>query len=172
LISSALGSGYVLSGRHADALPFLEQALQQATGMKLMQSQALRLTRLGTAYLVANRTEGALRAARQALELSRTRKERGDEAYALNLLGEIASYCDSADIGTAKARYGEALHLADELGMRPLVAHCNLGLGKLYRRRRDRGQAQEHLAIATAMYREMGMAYWLEQATTEVRQLG
>jgi tetratricopeptide (TPR) repeat protein len=162
----------VLSGRPADALPFLEQALEQATSMKLMQSQALRLTRLGTAYLAANRTADALRAARQALELSRARKERGDEAYALSLLGEIASYCDSADIGTAKARYGEALNLADELGMRPLVAHCHLGLGKHNRRSGNRGQAKEHLTIATAMYREMGMIYWPEQAEAELGQLG
>jgi hypothetical protein len=42
------------------------------------------------------------------------------------------------------------------------VAHCPLGLGKLYRRTEKRDQAQEHLATATTMYREMGMAYWLE----------
>ena len=47
---------------------------------------------------------------------------------------------------------------------RPLVAHCHLGLGKLYRRTGKREQAQEHLTTATTMYREMGMMYWLEQA--------
>jgi hypothetical protein len=54
--------------------------------------------------------------------------------------------------------------LAIELGMRPLVAHCHLGLGKLYRRMGDREQASEHLTTATAMYREMDMRFWLEQA--------
>jgi len=54
--------------------------------------------------------------------------------------------------------------LANELGMRPLVAHCHLGLGKLSRRTGQREQAQEHLTTATTMYREMGMTYWLEQA--------
>ena len=48
--------------------------------------------------------------------------------------------------------------------MRPLVAHCHLGLGKLSRRTGKRGQAQEHLTTATTMYREMGMTYWLEKA--------
>ena len=48
--------------------------------------------------------------------------------------------------------------------MRPLIAHCHLGLGKLYRRTSKREQAQEHLTTATTMYREMGMRYWLEQA--------
>jgi hypothetical protein len=54
--------------------------------------------------------------------------------------------------------------LAIELSMRPLVAHCHLGLGKLYRRMGDREQASEHLTTATAMYREMEMRFWLEQA--------
>jgi hypothetical protein len=55
--------------------------------------------------------------------------------------------------------------------MRPLVAHCHLGLGKLYRRTGTREQAQEHVATATAMYRDMGMTSWLEQAEAEMRQL-
>jgi hypothetical protein len=66
----------------------------------------------------------------------------------------------------------EALALAGPLGMRPLVAHCHLGLGKLYRRTDKREQAQEHLATATTMYREMGMTYWLEKAEAEATNLG
>ena len=50
--------------------------------------------------------------------------------------------------------------LAEPRGMRPLVAHCHLGLGKLYRRTARREEAPEHLATATTMYREMGMLYW------------
>ena len=46
----------------------------------------------------------------------------------------------------------------------PLVAHCHLGLGKLYRRTGKRKQAQERLTSATTMYREMDMGFWLEQA--------
>ena len=61
--------------------------------------------------------------------------------------------------------------LAEELGMRPLVAHCHLGLGKLYGRTRQREQAQEHLTTATAIYREMGMRFWLEQAEAEQAEL-
>jgi hypothetical protein len=60
--------------------------------------------------------------------------------------------------------------LADELGMRTLVAHCHLGLGKLYRRTGKRKQAQEHLTTPTTMYREMDMRFWLEQAEAELRQ--
>jgi hypothetical protein len=55
--------------------------------------------------------------------------------------------------------------------MRPLIAHCHLGLGKLYGRTGKREQAQEHLATATAMYREMGMRFWLDQADAELAEL-
>ena len=62
--------------------------------------------------------------------------------------------------------------LASELGMRPLAAHCHLGLGKLYRRRGDTAKAKEHLTAATAMYREMGMTFWLEKAETAIAVIG
>jgi hypothetical protein len=55
--------------------------------------------------------------------------------------------------------------------MRPLVAQCHLGLGKLYRRTGKREQAHEHLTSATTMYREMGMTYWLQQAEAEWNEL-
>jgi hypothetical protein len=61
--------------------------------------------------------------------------------------------------------------LAEELGMRPLVAHCHLGLAKLYRRTAQREQAREHLTAATTMYREMEMRLWLEQAEAESKAL-
>ena len=64
--------------------------------------------------------------------------------------------------------YGRALARADELGMRPLVAHCHLGLGKLYRRTGDQAKAQEHLTTAATMYREMDMRFWLEKAEAEL----
>ena len=73
-----------------------------------------------------------------------------------------------ADLPPAEAYYGQALALAEELSQRPLVAHCHLGLGKLYRRAGKRDEAQEHLTAATPMYREMDMRFWLEQAETEM----
>ncbi len=68
--------------------------------------------------------------------------------------------------------YGGAMNLATELGMRPLVAHCHLGLGKLYRRMGKREQAREHLTTATTMYREMDMRFWREKAEAEADRTG
>ena len=92
----------------------------------------------------------------------------GFAAHALHLLGDIAAHPDRFDAERGEAHYRQALALAEPRGMRPLVAHCHLGLGKLYRRTGKREQAQEHLATATTMYREMGMTYWLEKAEAEM----
>jgi tetratricopeptide (TPR) repeat protein len=91
------------------------------------------------------------------------------EARALWLTAEIAAASDAENV---EGYYREALALAEPRGMRPLVAHCHFGLGKFHRRRGDPEQAQEHLITAIAMYREMGMTYWPEQAVAEMRQLG
>jgi Tetratricopeptide repeat len=91
---------------------------------------------------------------------------RGSETLALEVLGEVAS---TSDAQSAETHYRQALGLASELGMRPLIAHCHLGLGKLNRRTGNRDQAEEHLTIATTMYREMGMPYWLEKAEAELK---
>ena len=55
--------------------------------------------------------------------------------------------------------------------MRPLVAHCHLGLGKFYRRTDKREHAREHLTAAMTMYREMGMTYWLAKVEEDMRTL-
>jgi len=64
--------------------------------------------------------------------------------------------------------HNAARTLANELGMRPLVAHCHLGLGRLYRGTGDHAKAQEHLTTAVTLYREMDMGFWLEKAEAEL----
>jgi tetratricopeptide (TPR) repeat protein len=133
--------------------------------------QTLIVTHLSEAYMLADRLEEAIACGDRALALARERGQRGYEAWALRHLGEIASCRYPFDAETAEGHYREALGVASELGMRPLVAHCHLGLGKLYRRTDKRQEAQEHLITATKMYREMEMRFWLEQAETEPREL-
>jgi len=89
----------------------------------------------------------------------------------LHLLGDIATHPDRFDPESGEAHYREALALAEPRGMRPLVAHCHLGLAKLYRRTGQREQARDHLTTATTMYRVMDMRFWLEQAEAEMRGL-
>jgi hypothetical protein len=93
----------------------------------------------------------------------------GFAAYALHLLGDISTQSSRFEPERAEAHYREALAVAEPRGMRPLVAHCHLGLGTLYRRAGDHVKAQEHLTTAVTMYREMGMTFWLEKAEAEIR---
>jgi uncharacterized protein HemY len=103
--------------------------------------------------------------------LAREHSERGHEAWVLWLLGEIE--CEPGlDPSKAAERYREALDTATSLEMRPLVAHCHLGLGKLHRRTDKRQEAQEHLTIAMTMYREMDVQFWLAKAEAEIRTTG
>jgi tetratricopeptide (TPR) repeat protein len=162
-IAAHLGNAYALSGRFVDAIPLLEQAVEHAASWS-MATQSWAISSLGDAYLLAGRSDEAEACAGNALRLARDRRERGHEAYALHLIAEIAARRTSPDTETVEDSYRDAMALAQELCMRPLVAHCHLGLGKLYRRTDKREQAQEHLTTATAMYREMGMTYWLEKA--------
>ena len=104
--------------------------------------------------------------------MCRQRTRRDGEADALHLIGDLAARREPPAAEEAMAHYRQALALADELGMRPIVAHCHLGLGKLHGRAGKREQAREHLTTATTMYREMDMKYWLEQVAAETAALG
>jgi len=157
-----LGLAYALSGRGSEARPLLEQAVEH--GAKGTGDLAWQIGITGEGYLLAGDIENATRLADRSLRLSRDANERGHEAWALRLLGEITSRRDPAEVVLAEDCYHHALVLADELGMRPLAAHCHLGLSTLYRRTGDGERAREHLATATTMYREMHMPFWLEQA--------
>ena len=112
--------------------------------------------------------EDALEFAGRALTLARERGQRGYQAWALRLLGEVAARRDLPE--SADGHYRDALALAEELGMRPLVAHCHLGLAKLSRRTGKREQARDHLTVATTLYREMDMRFWWEQAEAEMKE--
>ena len=167
-IAASLGAAYALANRPAEAIPLLRKVADQSASMKLVSDHLLGAIPLGHVWLSTGRLEDAAQVGRQALDLARKHRQRGHEVYALRLLGDVAARRDPSDVGEAVAHYRGAIGLAHELGMRPLAAHCHLGLGKLYRRSGKREQAHEHLTTATTMYREMDMRFWLEQAEVEM----
>ena len=122
------------------------------------------------AYLILGRVVEAREQAEGAVALARSHQQRGWEAWGLKLLGDIHVHepadVDQGGVEQAGAAYRQALALATELGMQPLVAHCHFGLGKLHARTGQREEARQHLATATTLYREMDMRFWLEQAET------
>jgi class 3 adenylate cyclase/tetratricopeptide (TPR) repeat protein len=171
MLASPLGTAYVLCGRIDDAMRLLERALEQTTSSSPTPIRNAQLFTLGEAHLRAGRLEEAHTLAVQVLEHTRTHQERGREAYALRLLGDIAAQRTPLDVEAAVSHYRQALTLADELGMRPLQAHCHLGLGSLYATTGQREQAQTALSTAIEMYRAMDMTFWLPQAEAALAQV-
>jgi tetratricopeptide (TPR) repeat protein len=170
-VASSLGYAYALSGRLAEALPLLEQAVEQNAAMKLMNHHPLWMAYLGEAYLLAGRLEDAHQLAGQVLDLSCDLKQRGYEAYALRLLGETAAHHHPPEVEQAEAHYQQSLALAEELGMRPLLAHCHLGLGTLDAKMNRREQARAELSTAIDLYRAMDMTFWLPHAEAALMQV-
>jgi class 3 adenylate cyclase/tetratricopeptide (TPR) repeat protein len=166
--ASYLGYALTLVGSAAEGMPLLEQSTDQAISKVFVARHSLRVAYLGEAYLLTGRVDAAAAAATHALELARNHKERGHEAYALRLLGEVMTQCDEA--AQAEAHYQGALRLAQELGMRPLAAHCHWGLARLFRRAHDPMVERQHAAAARAQFRDMEMVGWLQRMEAEFEE--
>ncbi len=170
-LASPLGVAYTQSGRLAEGLALLEQAVEQSAAMRIVYMHALWLIHLGEGYKLTGRLEEATQLAMRALELARAHQEQGHQAYALRLLGDIAVHREPSGVESAETHYHQALALAEELGMRPLQAHCHHGLGTLYAQIGQREQARAELAAAIALYRTMDMTLWLPQAEVALAQV-
>jgi tetratricopeptide (TPR) repeat protein len=166
-----LGAAYTLAGRIADAVSLLTQVMEQTIAPETVGSEALCRLSLGEARLLAGRIAEAHALAERALALAREHQERGTQAYALRLLGAIAARGEPPDIQPAEVHYHQALALAEELGMRPLQAHCHRGLGTLYTTTGQREQARAELSTAIALYRAMEMTFWLPEAEAALAQV-
>jgi tetratricopeptide (TPR) repeat protein len=129
------------------------------------------VTCLSETYLLAGRLADAYARAVQALDFARQYQQRGNQAWALWLLGESTARQASPKIASAASHYRQALALAEELGMRPLQAHCHRGLGTLYAQTDQTEQARAALAAATGLYRTMEMTFWLPQTEAALAQV-
>jgi tetratricopeptide (TPR) repeat protein len=172
-LAGALGLAYALEGRVAAGLALAEHGVEQAVvRSRPRRSLALVVACLSEAYLLAGRLEEARTRAVQAVDLASQYHQRGHQAWALWLLGEVAARHTSPEVEPAADHYRQALALAEELGMRPLQAHCHRGLGMLYARQGQQEQARAALAAAIALYRDMEMTFWLPQAEAVLAQVG
>ncbi|MBI3326486.1 MAG: AAA family ATPase [Nitrospinae bacterium] len=163
-VATLLAYAYALAGRIVEAVLLLEQVDAES----LLAYHRMWAAWLAEAYLLAGRGEDALQLARCTLERTQRHKERGGQAYAFRLLGEIAAQHDPPEVELAENHYRQALALADALGMRPLVAHCHLGLGKLYHETGRLEQARVELSGAIELFRAMEMPFWLARAEGEL----
>ena len=171
LCTARLGAAYALSGRVHEALPLLERALEQAVTPRRPLLYPLLAVRLGEGYMLAGRVEEAMPLGQQALKVAQGQEQQGYQAYALRLLGECAAHGHPPEIAQATTYYQHSRALAEELGMRPLQAHCHQGLGTLYAETRQWEQARAELSTAIEMYHAMAMQLWLPQVEATLTQM-
>ncbi|HXH13784.1 MAG TPA: hypothetical protein VNP04_28945 [Alphaproteobacteria bacterium] len=169
-LAAALGLAYVLDGRVAEGLASVEHGAEQEAARGRQGSLTPLVACLSEAYLLAGRLEDAHIHAAQALDLACRYRQRGNQAWALWLLGESTARQPSPEVEPAAGHYRHALALASEIGMRPLQAHCHLGLGTLYGTHGRREQARADLSAAIELYRTMQMVFWLTRAEAALAQ--
>jgi tetratricopeptide (TPR) repeat protein len=170
-VSADLGAVYTLAERVDDAVPLLKQAWEQTMAPEMQGLHALCGVAFGEAQMHAGRLEKAKAIAAETLALTRAHQERGHQAYALHLLGEITMHPDSPHRQPAETYYQQALTLANELGMRPLQAHCHRSLGMLYHQTEQPEQVRTELSTAIDMYRDMEMTFWLPETEAALAEM-
>jgi tetratricopeptide (TPR) repeat protein len=171
MIAASLGYASALQGRLAEGGALLEEAISESLRTGSPRNHSLFVTWLSEVCRLAGRGEEAWQHAHQALDLARQQKARGDEAVALHQLGTVYAHANPPDAAQAEAHYQQALTLAEELGMRPLVAHGHRGLGTLYAATGQRELARAGLAAAIEMYQSMDMTLWLPQTEATLAQV-
>jgi tetratricopeptide (TPR) repeat protein len=169
-VGSNLGYAYALAGRVGDAIPLMEKAHEQSEVIGRKAGWALRLTWLGHASLLERRIAAARERGQRALALATDGGERGYQAWAHKLLGDVVQE-ESANPAEALSHYTPGMALATELAMRPLQAHIHLSLGRLHRRENQIEQARKELSLALEHYRSMQMPIWIGAAEQELHAL-
>jgi len=157
------GQALAWIGQSSESLAALERAVALQEDMETQYLATEGYIMWAEGLLLANNFEEAQRVANRGVDLARATGEQGNEAWVLRFLGDIAMHRDSPDVNQAETYYQQALTLANELGMRPLQAHCHRGLGTLYRQTRQLEQARTELSTAIEMYRDMEMTFWLPE---------
>ena len=170
MTAGALGYAYAMTGRLADAVPLLEEAVERARRVD-RRRETQWMAYLSATYLRAGRPEDAQAMAERLLALGHAQGERSTEARGRHLCGGIALQRGPAHAEAAETHYRHALALAEELGMRPLQAHCHRGLGALYATTGQREQARTALSTAIEMYRDMEMPFWLPETEAALAQV-
>jgi len=178
LIVSCLAVAYAFVGRIDEALGLLDTITDRnlwvgGTGTRQLRlGKAMGMVWQVETYMLAGRYGEADVLARQALEVFRESKDRGSEAELRYLLAEILVRRHPSSFSQAEESYRAASILAHELGMRPLQAHCYLGLGTIHAQSKDTRIAQSEIGTARELYRDMHMPFWVGKSAFALTAIG
>jgi class 3 adenylate cyclase/tetratricopeptide (TPR) repeat protein len=163
----AVGRVRALTGRLEEGIGMMTEVVEEAASKNSPLGQAVRLGWLAEGHLVAGDLPRAWQRAQESLEFARRFHEKGQEVWALHLLGDVAARREPADLDTPARLYEEAMTLGAKLQMRPALAHCRLGLGELHARAGRHDLAEPHLAAAVALFGEMGIPSLRDRAARQ-----
>ena len=163
-----LGYAYLFDDRRAEGLELLEDAVQEIDRVDGFWRPRI-LGWLGEGYLLAGRVDEAVGIAERAMAITPP-YARIVRAWMLRLTADVASHTTPAGAERAAELYREAAALANALELRPLRAHCHLGLGRLFRSTGDQ-RAKAELSEAVGAFRAMKTAYWASIAESELGKI-
>jgi len=166
-----LSGAYAGAGQVEKARSCAQRAEQLFADMRASLGQRQARCVLVEAHLKAGALDLALELATATLELVRASGQRLLEVWLLNLIGEIHARWDPPELERAQDAFIDAMTLATDLGMRPSLAHAELGLGRVLTRMGKAEQACNRFTAALTSYRAMDMRTWPELVETELRAI-
>jgi class 3 adenylate cyclase/DNA-binding SARP family transcriptional activator len=165
------GYGYLLLEQPEEALQHLQKGLAIHLGLGIPLWLGSIHAYLSLACLQLGNPGEALLHAQKAVELSCANNEILFEARAAMYLGRALGVAHPARFDQAEEHILHALKKSEELKIKPMTAECRFNLGVLSASAGRVEEAREHLLDAEAMFREMGMDYWLSTARAALAKL-
>jgi tetratricopeptide (TPR) repeat protein len=168
LVAGDLGQALALSGSVDEGLALLEEASAQSAALNVLPTHAWNVTMLAEICALAGRRAEATAHLERGLGMARAHKQRWLEAEGLRILGQLHATGKPAgepmDVEGARAAFEEAIAIARDMGLRPLLGRCQLALGRALNRAGERRAARGPLEEAAALFTGMDMRFWLDRA--------
>ena len=168
--ATLLGLCLLMLDRKDDGIALLRDGVRRAESLGVMAYLSRWMLHLAEGLLAIGDVTAARATADRAMALALAHGERAHEAMAWRVLGDVSAR--EASFDAARQAYEQALALADELSLRPLIARTHFDLGRLQRQLGHLGDAEDHLARAIVLFADMGMRSWLELSQPELKALG
>ena len=170
--SSLLGTAFVRLGHVAVGLRLLEDAVRLSRELGIRTHLPAWMVNLAEGYLADGQHARARAAGEEALDLAQAAKERGHQAAAHAVLGDVAARSNPRREAEAFEHYDACMRLSEEIRLRPLLAETLLGMSRLNAALGEEKKAKKCRAAADDLLRELDMRSWQDRRETEVTELG
>jgi class 3 adenylate cyclase/tetratricopeptide (TPR) repeat protein len=165
-----LGQALMGAKREADALDVVRDAVDRETYRFGGRYSWIHLFLAHAEALYANgQRASGYDELRRALNLAESCQEIVHYAYGLKLHGDFL--LTDRRLERARDAYGQAMAIAEPRGVRPLAAHCKLGLAHCAAAQGNRQAAGRQADVARQEFESMRLRYWAAYARTSIGPL-